>query len=172
MRKHVCILVCSLIFIQCAQDGGADNDTGGPRPKPGAVPIRTQAEIYLLGKWEFENEYLTFVDEDDMDPNTWVELRNKAIEQRKNSYLEFYEDGKYLFLMNDQSGFAIAGDFNVHKDSLTFHYKNDKGIDTMQTWNVEILNEKRLVLDKVYPETWRPYKYSSITYVKTNTEEQ
>ena len=169
MRKHVCILVCSLIFIQCAQDGGADNDTGGRlRPKPGAVPIRAQADFHLMGKWEFENLLITFAD--DMDENTLIERRNGLIEKRKNSYLEFYEDGKYLFLMNDQSGSAMAGDFNFHKDSLTFHYKDNKGRDTIQIWNVEILNEKRLVLDIVAPETW-PEKYVSVTYVKSKTEQ-
>ena len=169
MRKHLCILICSLIFIQCTQDGGADNNTGGIRPKPGAIPIGAKADFYLKGKWEFENLHITFAD--DMDQNTLVELRNELIEERKNSYLEFYEDGKYLFLMNDQSGFAVAGDFNFHKDSLTFHFKDDKGKDTIDVWNVEILNEKRLVLDVVSPGDW-DWNYMNVTYVKTKAEEQ
>lgn len=168
MNKKLLILIWSLISIQCTQVGGSDDNTGGPRLKPGAMPVRTQADDYLAGKWEFENLYISYSEE--IDQKSQVKRRNEQIEERKNSYLEFYQDGKYLFLMNDQSSFAMAGDFNFHNDSLTFHYKNYKGIDTMQTWNVEILNEKRLVLDLVEPEN--NWNYINITYTKTKAEER
>ncbi len=168
MKKPLLILMCSLIFIQCTQVIDSEDNTGGPRPKPGAMPVRTEADHYLSGKWEFENLYVEY--SDDVDQKSQVKWRNEQIERRKNSYLEFYQDGKYLFLMNDQSSFAMAGDFNFHNDSLTFHYKNYKGIDTVQTCNVEILNEKRLVLDWVKPQN--NLNYVNITYTKTKAEER
>ena len=135
----------------------------------GYVVTNTTIPFDLEGKWEFKNLHITFAD--DMDQNTLVEHRNELIEKRKNSYLEFYGNGKYLFLMNDQSGFALAGDFNFHKDSLTFHYKDDKGKDTIDVWNVEILNEKRLVLD-IVSSPGDYWNYMNVTYVKTKAEEQ
>ncbi len=64
MKKQLLILILSLIFIQCSQVGGSDDNTGGPRPKPGAMPLEAQAAFqnglmqldsgdYRFAIWEF-----------------------------------------------------------------------------------------------------------------------